>query len=527
VSPLNETCFRLLRSLTILRFSLTNGLLTGPNLRHNHRPSKTKIPIMKVPFTSRFFCLFAIIALSGAPSAFSQSTVVQQTYPGLSINGTAGNPFLIEYVTDLANTNSWLTLTNFVLPTSPYLFIDLSAPGASKRFYRETNSSFTVRSYVGLTITGNTGSTNLIQYVDTLGNTNNWTTLTNIVLPTSPHFFVDSISPAGVFRRYRAEDVAQPPRVTLDNSVLAQVGIPFNYQISATSYLPITSYDATGLPAGLNVNTLTGVISGSPSVEGTNLVSLIARNSTGSGSNTLTLNLRVSLATPLVSIAAGTFTMGSAASDPDSVTNDQPQTQVTIAHAFLIGKYEVNQGEYQAITGSNPSFFTGDLSRPVESVSWEDATNFCALLTARDRQSAHISGTAFYRLPTEAEWEYAARAGTSTAYSFGDDASSLGQYAWFDGDSAQTSHPIGQKLPNPWGLYDMHGNTWELCMDWFGPYPGGAVTDPQGPVTGTRRIVRGGSWFRASVSSRSARRATLPSNSRNGDGGFRIVLVSP
>jgi formylglycine-generating enzyme required for sulfatase activity len=188
-----------------------------------------------------------------------------------------------------------------------------------------------------------------------------------------------------------------------------------------------------------------------------------------------------------------------------------------------MGKYEVTQGEYLALTGNNPSFFTTndfsgnpidpDLNRPVELVSWKDATDYCATLTQRDRVAGRISTNSVYRLPTEAEWEYACRAWTSTRFSFGDDPgyTNLTNYAWDDDNSGRMTHPVGQKLPNPWGLYDMHGNVWEWCQDWFGLYPGGIAVDPQGPATseddGASRVIRGGIWYGWSGSARYCRSA--------------------
>jgi len=483
--------------------------------------------VLSVRNLCNFLSAILVTACISSNSGFAQSTVVQQNYPGLVITGTVGNSYPIEYVTTLSNVNNWITLTNLVLPSSPYLLIDTSAGNAPRRFYRETNVTITAENYLGLTITGTVGSTNMIQYVEANGDTNNWTTLTNIVLPSSPYLLMDTISPRTARRLYRAEDLARPPRITSAGATLARVGQPFNYQITASSYLPITSYDATGLPSGLTVNSSSGVISGTPTQEGTNTATVIARNSTGPGSGSLTLNLRLSFATELVSIAAGTFTMGSPITETGHGTNEEPQTQVTLSHGFSIGKYEVSQAEYQAVTGANPSFWTGDLNRPVESLTWQDAINFCDLLTTQDRQSGRISATSFYRLPTEAEWEYVARAGTSTAFSFGDDPSNLGQYAWYTANSGGLTHPTGQKLPNPWGVYDVYGNAWEWCSDWMGVYPGGSVTDPQGPASGTRKLVRGGSWFRFPDSCRSGKRATFPPTSISGDIGFRIVLFTP
>src|SRR5262249_52024748 len=153
--------------------------------------------------------------------------------------------------------------------------------------------------------------------------------------------------------------------------------------------------------------------------------------------------------------------------------------------------------EYLALMGTNPSFFRGDLNRPVETVSRGDATNYCGVLTLRERASGRIPTNCVYRLPTEAEWEYACRAGTSDQrFRFGDGPgyTNLASYAWYGANSGSTTHPVGQKLPNTWGLYDMHGNVGEWSQDWAGLYPGGIALDPQGPADASTGITRGG-WF--------------------------------
>jgi eukaryotic-like serine/threonine-protein kinase len=171
----------------------------------------------------------------------------------------------------------------------------------------------------------------------------------------------------------------------------------------------------------------------------------------------------------MVWIPPGTFLIGSPEDEVDRSENEGPQTQVTLTQGFWMGKHEVTQGEYLAVVGSNPSYFNGvqgetdygtDLNRPVESVSWDDAVAYCAALTARERAAGRAPMSYAYRLPTEAEWEYACRAGTTTRFSYGDDPgyTHLRDYAWYEGNSERQTHPVGQKLPNPWGLYDMHGN---------------------------------------------------------------------
>ncbi|NCR64980.1 MAG: formylglycine-generating enzyme family protein, partial [Microcystis aeruginosa LG11-05] len=231
-----------------------------------------------------------------------------------------------------------------------------------------------------------------------------------------------------------------------------------------------------------------------------------------------TENLPNGLTLEMVGLPAGQFLMGSPDSDPDAESFEKPQHLVKI-NSFAIGKYPVTQAQYQAVMGTNPSGFENNPQNPVEQVSWDDAQAFCQKLS-------QITGKT-YRLPTEAEWEYACRAGTTTRYYFGDDANQLEDYAWYSGNSQQTTHPVGQKRPNAFGLYDMHGNVWEWCEDdWHDNYIG-APKDGSAWLTNDNdyRIRRGGSWFRGPNRCRSAYRAC---DGRRGDYdhyGFRVVCV--
>jgi len=177
---------------------------------------------------------------------------------------------------------------------------------------------------------------------------------------------------------------------------------------------------------------------------------------------------------------------------------DETQHEVTISKDYYLGVHEVTQAQYEKVMGTKPSYFQGDeikgssTNNPVESVSWLDAVEFCKKLSDLPEEKA---AGRVYRLPTEAEWEYACRAGSKSAYSFGESSKSLGDYAWFDGNSNNQTHPVGEKKANAWGLYDMHGNVWEWCSDWYGEYPNGAVSDPVGPREGSDRVNRGGGWF--------------------------------
>ena len=231
--------------------------------------------------------------------------------------------------------------------------------------------------------------------------------------------------------------------------------------------------------------------------------------------------------TDFVWIPPGTFTMGSPANEVDRYPDEGPQTAVTLSQGFWMEKYLVTQGDYLALVGSNPSYFPGDTNRPAETVSWDDATAYCELATARDLAAGRIPTNCVYRLPTEAEWEYACRAGTTTRFYYGDDPdySNLVNYAWYVGNNNASTRPVGQKLPNAWGLYDMAGNVFEWCQDWYGDYPGGSVTDPQGPGSGVFRVIRGGCWFADAKDCRSALRGNDFPTDANLIQGFRVLLA--
>ncbi|GCL48667.1 hypothetical protein NIES3804_02180 [Microcystis aeruginosa NIES-3804] len=230
-----------------------------------------------------------------------------------------------------------------------------------------------------------------------------------------------------------------------------------------------------------------------------------------------TENLPNGVTLEMVGLPAGQFLMGSPDSDPDARDNEKPQHQVKV-NSFAIGKYPVTQAQYQAVMGTNPSRFQNNPQNPVEQVNWNDAQAFCQKLS-------QITGKT-YRLPTEAEWEYACRAGTTTRFYFGDDANQLGDYAWYNGNSQQTTHPVGQKRPNGWGLYDMSGNVWEWCEDdWHDNYIG-APKDGSAWLTNDNdyQIVRGGSWYYDPNICRSAFRSNGNRRANgNYDFGFRVV----
>jgi formylglycine-generating enzyme required for sulfatase activity/serine/threonine protein kinase len=224
--------------------------------------------------------------------------------------------------------------------------------------------------------------------------------------------------------------------------------------------------------------------------------------------------LKNSIGLELRLLPAGTFRMG------DSGARDEEPHQVTISRPYYLGVYEVTQEQYERVMGANPSHFKGSRN-PVDQVSWEDAVDFCRKLSALPEEQAEGR---VYRLPTEAEWEYACRANSKTTYYFGDDDSQLGDYAWFGDNSEGKTHHVGEKKPNSWGLCDMHGNVWEWCADWHGDYSNAAVTDPDGAKEGALRVNRGGSWYFGAPFCRSAVRYGDKPSQRNSSYGFRLAL---
>ena len=223
----------------------------------------------------------------------------------------------------------------------------------------------------------------------------------------------------------------------------------------------------------------------------------------------------------LVWIAPGNFTMGSPATEASRYLDEGPQMQVTLTKDFWLGKYPVTQQEWQAIMGANPSHFPGaGITAPVEDVSWDESMAFCKKLTDADHAAGRLPANYRYTLPTEAQWEYACRAGTTGPY-----AGNLPDIAWYAANSGNTTHPVGMKQPNAWGLYDMQGNVWQWCLDWYGPYPGGVLRDPTGPASGPEHVFRGGSWSFAAGDCRAASRNFDP-GFRVGHNGLRLALVS-
>jgi formylglycine-generating enzyme required for sulfatase activity len=222
----------------------------------------------------------------------------------------------------------------------------------------------------------------------------------------------------------------------------------------------------------------------------------------------------------LLPVPAGRFQMGSDSGE----SNEKPVHEVQISRPYWMGKTEVTQRQWQAIMGNNPSEFKGD-NLPVENVSWTDAVSFCTKLTEREQDADRLPECYVYRLPTEAEWEYAARGGDkSKGYEYSG-SSTLADVAWYTDNSGRTTHPVGQKKPNEIGLHDMSGNVWEWCLDWYGDYPAAESVDPFGPATGTDQVDRGGSWVSPSRDCRSTNRDWNAPAGRDCGLGFRVVLA--
>ena len=245
--------------------------------------------------------------------------------------------------------------------------------------------------------------------------------------------------------------------------------------------------------------------------------------SSSSGSDLITNSIGMKLKL----IPAGEFLMGSPADEADRYDNEGPQHTVRITKPFYMGVTEVTQGEWYSVMKTKP--WKGEenvkegANYAATYVSWDDAVEYCQKLSALEGQT--------YRLPTEAEWEYACRGGKSTAYSFGSDASQLSNYAWWGGfsgdgnaETEQYAHEVGGKQSNPFGMHDMHGNVCEWCSDLYGPYIEGTVVDPKGPTTDLGRVYRGGCWVSSDSFCRSAYRKNLVPSYRNPYNGFRLAL---
>ncbi len=230
----------------------------------------------------------------------------------------------------------------------------------------------------------------------------------------------------------------------------------------------------------------------------------------------ITVDLPDGVKMDFVLIPAGKFLMGNA----DGEADEKPEHQVTITKPFYLGKYEVTQDQWRAVMGANPSKFLAG-ANPVEQISWDESQAFLRRLNAKRGMS-----DGEFRLPTEAQWEYACRAGSTTRYCFGNDPAELGDYGWWDKNADGRPHPVGQKKPNAWGLYDMHGNVFEWCADWYGEgyYGQSPSSDPMGPLSGKERVLRGGAWDYRSDYCRSSYRQWGTPAWRHKNLGLRVVF---
>jgi formylglycine-generating enzyme required for sulfatase activity len=348
------------------------------------------------------------------------------------------------------------------------------------------------------------------------------------------------------------------PTITTEKLLNWIAGTAYSQTLAAVSTTPVTwSLDSGTLPTGLSLAG-TGIITGTPTAAGTFTFTVKATNA--EGSDTKSLSIKIAASIEMVQIQDGVFNMGSPPSEPDRDSNES--WHFVVISEFKMGKYQVTQGQYEVVMGNNPSYFTTPVSpetstvnRPVERVSWYDAIIFCNKLSMmkglnpvyringstdpddwgdvptdwysprKDAWDAvqMLTSSNGYRLPTEAQWEYACRAGTTTAYNTGDTISD--STGWYLNNSGNRTHSVGEKPSNPWGLYDMHGNVFEWCWDWYGDYPNvSGLRDPTGADSGSLRVYRGGSWGMFKEVLRSAYRNYNPPHYEFNMVGFRVVL---
>ena len=238
-------------------------------------------------------------------------------------------------------------------------------------------------------------------------------------------------------------------------------------------------------------------------------------SSMASGSNTISIPVKDGISIEMVKVEAGTFMMGATSEMKDPYDDEKPVHQVTLTNDYYMGKYEVSQALWEAVMGSNPSEYKGD-NLPVETVSWNDCQEFISKLNS-------MTGRKF-RLPTEAEWEYSARGGKkSRSYQYSG-SSNISGVAWYDGNSGSKTHPVGTKQANELGIYDMTGNVWEWCSDWYGFYSSSSQTNPTGADSGSSRVFRGGSWYGNARYCRLSFRDCTPPDCRGYNLGLRLAL---
>ena len=298
--------------------------------------------------------------------------------------------------------------------------------------------------------------------------------------------------------------VGQSPRVF--NGVL--VG-NHNVEIRKSGYA--TSRQTVTISEGQTAS-ISGSLTSTASTSGTNVLSSSSSSPSG---NTITIPVKNGISIEMVKVEAGSFNMGATPEMQAPYEVEKPVHRVTLTNNYYIGKYEVTQALWQAVMGSNPSHFKGD-DLPVEQVSWNDCQDFISKLNA-------MTGKRF-RLPTESEWEYAARGGNkSRGYQYSG-SYNIDDVAWYSDNSGSKTHAVGTKEPNELGIYDMTGNVWEWCQDWYGSYSGSPQTNPTGAVSGSFRVGRGGSWIYSASECRSSYRNYGTLGDRYGFLGLRLVL---
>jgi len=345
----------------------------------------------------------------------------------------------------------------------------------------QTIPSLGMQPYTGISVTGVVGRVYQVQYATVMSPTATWYALQHFELKWNPHRFVDNTTPATGQRYYRVVEVDVPTNIT-----------------------PVAN---------------------------------------------------------MLFVPPGTFTMGSPPDEPGRWFDEGPQTTVTISHPFWMGKFEVTQGEFVSIMNTNTSYqrnggfwylqfggvggpVTNEVLHPIDACTWFEATNYCHTLTMQERAAGRIPPGWAYRLPWEAEWEYACRAGTTTAFHYGPALrSGMANFRGTEeqppcGEEEDCINPLGIFLgrscevgryePNNWGFYDMHANLFEWCLDYWSPsLPGGSVIDPKGTVPSTGRLIRSGRWYSSARRARSATRLGYgtPETLRSDDVGFRVILT--
>ncbi len=376
-----------------------------------------------------------------------------------------------------------------------------------------------------LSVAGDLDSSWTIQFSSNLSFNGTWIPLTNLTLSNNPTYFTDTSAPGSGQRFYRAVSGRNGPRLGIEIagsyarlSVFGDLNSSWTIQSSTNLGLPAAWVPVTNLTLSASPTYFTDT---SAPVAGRRFYRAVSQGQVHVDN------------TNLVWIPPGTFVMGSPTNEPGR-QDDETQHTVTLTQGFYISKFLVTQAEYVSVMNYNPSYFNGpawgtNLSRPVENLYWYAAQNYCVAFTSQEQQAGRLPSGWSYRLPTEAEWEYACRAGTTTAFSYGDDPgyTNLGNYAWYSDNSAGQTHGVGLKRPNPWGLYDVHGDVFEWCADWYGAYPTSPVTDPTGPDTGTLKVFRGGSYsaFYGPQYCRSAGRYSNDPTAYMSFVGFRVVAA--